>query len=104
MGKCAAIIEIGWIKKCFEANDPCGIIREVEDVQDFGCLLRMGMMHEGKAGQKELAKLSAFLEKYYNETLTIDDIKNLDVHLSIGDIVCHGIAETEEAIADLKTE
>ena len=104
MSKCAALIEIGWIKKCFEADDPCGIIRKVEDIQDFGCLLRMGRMEEGKKGQKELSKLEAFLDKYYDGTLTLKDIEKLNVHLSIGDIVCHGIAETEEEIAGLKAQ
>ena len=33
MNNCAAIIEIGWVKKCFEADDPCGIIRNVEEYQ-----------------------------------------------------------------------
>lgn len=104
MSKCAALIEIGWIKKCFEAEDPCGIIRKVEDIQDFGCLLRMGRMEEGKKGQKELSKLEAFLDKYYDGTLTMEDIEKLNVHLSIGDIACHGVAETEEGIAALKAQ
>lgn len=104
MSKCAALIEIGWIKKCFEADAPCGIIRKVEDIQDFGCLLRMGRMEEGKKGQKELSKLEEFLEKYYDGTLTMEDIRKLNVHLSIGDIVCHGVAETEEGIAALKVQ
>ena len=102
MSKCAALIEIGWVKKCFEADDPCGIIQKVEDIQDFGCLLRMGRMEEGKKGQKELSKLEAFLDKYYDGTLTMEDIKKLNVHLSIGDIACHGVAENEEQIALLK--
>ena len=104
MSKCAALIEIGWIKKCFEADDPCGIIHKVEDVQDFGCLLRMGRMEEGKKGQKELSKLEAFLDKYYDNSLTLEDIKDLNVHLSIGDIVCHGVAETEDQIEALKVQ
>ena len=101
MSKSAAIIELGWLKDCFEAEDPCGIIRKVENVQDFGCLLRMGHMYEGKAGQRELSKLEAFLQKYYDGSLSMDDIKNLDIHLSIGDIVCHSIAQTEEEIESM---
>lgn len=104
MSKCAAIIELGWIKKCFEADDPCGIIREVEEIQDFGCLLQMGRMEEDKKGQKELDKLEAFLYKYHKGTLTMNDIKNLKIHLSIADIICHGIAETEDKIEVLKAQ
>ena len=102
MSKCAAIIEIGWITKLFEANDPCGIINRVEEIQDFGCLLRMGKMEEGKRGQKELSKLESFLNKYYDGSLSMDDIRTLNVSLSIGNIICHGIAENEEQVLTLK--
>ena len=104
MSKYSALIELGWIKKWFEGNDPCEILRQVEEYQDFDCLLRMGRMEETKKGQKELSILEAFLDKYYDGTLTMEDIKKLNVHLSIGDIACHGIAETEEGIAALKTQ
>ncbi len=104
MSKCAAIIEIGYVTKCFEADDPTGIIRKVEDIQDFDCLLRMGYSIEGKEGRKELAKLEQFLHKYNDDTLTMDDIKELNISLSIGNIACHGIAETAEEIAGLKAK
>lgn len=98
----AARIQIGWIDKCFEGENATEIIREAEAYQDFDCLLRMGRMQEGPAGQKELDKLQAFLDKYYSETLTMDDVKKLNIHLGIGDIVCTGIAEGEEEIQQLK--
>ena len=94
MSKFAAVIELGWIKQCFEADSPCGIIRKVEKVQDFGCLLDMGRMEEDEAGQKELDKLEAFLDKYHHRTLTMEDIKALNIHLSIANIACHGVAAT----------
>lgn len=103
MSKVAAIIELGWTAALFEADDPCGIIRKVEDVQDFWCLLSMGYLYEGKTGQRELSKLEAFLQKYYDGSLIMDDIKGLDIHLSAGDIVCHGIAQTEEEIESFLT-
>ena len=101
MKKYAALIEIGWVKRCFEGNNPYEIIREVEKIQDFSCLMRMGRMEEDRQGQKELNKLERFLRKYYNSTLTIKDIKNLDIHLSLGNIKCHGLAETEEEVIKL---
>lgn len=104
MSKNAAIIEIGWIKKCFEADDPCGIIQKVEGVQDFECLLRMGRMEENKKGQKQLDKLEAFLNKYHEGTLTMEDIQQLDIRLSIANITCHGIARTAEEVAALKAK
>lgn len=98
----AARIEIGWINNYFEGETASEIMRQVEEYQDFGCLIRMGRMEEGKKGQIELDKLEAFLEKYYEGTLEISDIEKLDIHLSIGDFICHGIAEGEEEIAKLK--
>ena len=98
----AAKIEIGWINQCFEGESASEILGQVEAYQDFDCLLRMGRMEEGKKGQKELDKLEAFLDKYYDGTLNMADLKKLNIKLSIGDIVCHGVAEGEEAIAKLK--
>lgn len=97
-----AKIQIGWMTECIEGDSPYAIIRGVERVQDFDCLLRMGRMEEGKKGQQELTKLEAFLEKYQDGTLTMEDISNLDIKLSIGTIKCFGIAENEEEIAKLK--
>ena len=102
MSKCAAVIQLGWMTECFEADDPCGIMREAERVQDFRCLLQMGRMQEDKNGQKELSKLEDFLEKYYGGSLTMDDIKTLDIHLSIANITCLGVANSEAEIEALK--
>ena len=102
MNKYCAKIQIGWITDCFEGDSPSAIIRSVDRVQDFDCLLRMGKMEEGEKGQKELTKLEAFLEKYQDGTLTMEDISNLDINLSIGTIKCLGIADGEEEIAKLK--
>ena len=102
MSNYAAKIQIGWLTDCFEGDTPCAIIRNAEKVQDFDCLLRMGRMEEGQKGQRELSKLEAFLEKYYDNSLTIEDINNLDVKLSIGAIKCLGVAEGEKEIANLK--
>ena len=104
MSKCAAIIELGWVNKCFEADDPCGIIQEVEKFQDFECVIRMGRMEEGKKGQKELDKLEAFLDKYHEGTLTMEDIQHLNIRLSIADITCHGIAKSDEEVQALKAK
>lgn len=99
----AARIELGWVNKCFEGDSAVEIMREVESYQDFGCLLGMGRAQEGKKGQKELDKLEKFLEKYYDGTLEMSDIEKLNVKLSIGSFVCHGVADGEEEIAKLKS-
>lgn len=91
MSKYAAKIQIGWIDEWFEGDSPIDIIKKAEEVQDFNCLLDMGRSMEGKKGQKELDKLCAFLDKYHNGILTMDDIKNLSINLSVGRINCDSI-------------
>ena len=93
MSKYAAKIQIGWIDEWFDGDTPVEIMEKVEKVQDFDCLLDMGYSMEGKKGKKELDKLNRFLEKYRNKALTIDDIKNLSINLSIGMIKCEAIEE-----------
>ncbi len=104
MSKCAAVIELGWIKKCFEGNSPCDIIKKVEKYQDFDCLIRNCSLEGTEEDQKELPKLLAFLEKYYDKSLSIKDIEELNIRLSIGAIKCHKIARTEEEIIELRNE
>jgi len=101
MSKYAARIEIGWFNDVFEGDEPWGIIAGVEGVQDFGCLMGMGRSRENAKGQKELDKLEKFLQKYYSRELTMEDIKGLNIKLSIGNIICHGVAEGDEEIAKL---
>ena len=91
---CKARLEIGWIEEDFQGETPEDIVREVGKVQDLDCLLRMGYEEEGKRGRKELDKLAAFLEKYRSRTLATDDIKNLDINLSIGSIRCLDFSES----------
>ena len=98
----AAKIEIGWVNKWFKGETPSEIVNAVEEYQDFGCLISMGRLNEEKRGQKELDKLEKFLEKYYARELTMEDIEKLEIHLSIGDVICHGIAEGDEAVKQIK--
>lgn len=88
-----ANIEMGPFTAKYKGDDPNEIIREIEFEQDFDCLLRMGRMQESEEYQGELDKLEAFLDKYHDESLTIEDIKGLDIHLSLGNIICHGVTE-----------
>ncbi len=86
----------------FEGESLEEIMSRFEQVQDLGCLVRMGRSEENAAGQKQLDKLEAFLEKYYEGNLTPEDIKTLNVKISIGAFRCLGIAEGEEEIDALR--
>ena len=52
------------------------------------------------AGQTKTVAVERALAAYLNDY----DIKNLNVHLSIANLICHGIAETEEEVEALKAQ
>ena len=94
--KYTAKIKIGWLTDSFSGDTATEIMQAVEQFQDFDCLMSMGRSNEGKKGQKELDKLSMFLDKYYSGNLTIEDIQQLDVRLSIGCIKCLELVENDD--------
>ena len=49
------------IARCYR-NTASELLSEFEQVQDLGCLVRMGRGQENKKGQKELDKLEAILD------------------------------------------
>lgn len=105
MSKVAAIVQLGYFTSFYEDDDACGIVSQIEKNQDFDCLIRMGYANEtGKKGQAEVKKLESFVKKYRNEELSLEDIEKLNVHFSIGDIKCHGVARTDEEIEALKAK
>ncbi len=95
----AAMIEIGWMKQVVEGESANAIIDAISRYQDFGCLVTMAKQRESSY---TYSKLKAFVDKYRKRALTMDDIKNLDIGLSIGSIRCHGVAEGDEEIEKLK--
>ena len=102
--KCGAIIQVGWRKEFYNGRSPKEIVKKLEEDQDLDCLVMMGRMEEDDAGQLGLNKHQEFIEKYRYGKLSISDIKDLNVHLSVGDLVCYGVAEGDEAVAELKKE
>ena len=93
MSKYIVELQVGMDRVKAEADDLCDIIRKVEENQDFGCVLRMGRAMEDEEGQKELDKLEAFLAKYHDDELTAEDVKELNIKLSCGNINCLEFAE-----------
>ena len=59
---------------------------------------------ELQARQKELDKLEAVLDKYYDGSLTPDDLLTLDISISIGTIKCVCIEEGDDAMDKLRTQ
>ena len=95
MAKYSAVFHIGWMTVNAEGDTPADLVREIEDAQDLQCLVQMAGMMGTKKDKKEIGKLVAFLEKYGDDTLTIDDIRNLDVDLSVGALKCESLTEQE---------
>lgn len=93
MGKYSAVFHIGWMTVNAEGDTPEDLVREIEKAQDLQCLCQMAGMMGTKKDKKEIGKLMAFLEKYGEDSLTIDDVRNLDVNLSVGALKCESLSK-----------
>ena len=93
MSKYSATFHIGWMTVNAEGDTPADLVREIENAQDLQCLVQMAGMMGTKKDKKEISKLVAFLEKYGDDTLTIEDIRNLNVDLSVGALKCESLSE-----------
>ena len=93
MGKYTAVFSIGWMTVNAEGDAPADLVREIENAQDLRCLVQMAGTMGTPKDKKEITKLIDFLEKYEDDTLTIDDIKALNVNLSVGALKCESLVE-----------
>ena len=67
----------------FEGKSPKEIISKFNRIQDLDCLVRMGPMYGD-----DVSELETFMDKYHSGNLTFEDLKNMDISLSIGTIKC----------------
>ena len=93
---------LGHQKYIFKGEDASDILSKFERIRDLSCLVRMGRANEGKKGQKQLDKLEKILEKYYSGDLTMDDLKDFDIKISLGAMKCSDIAIGEDEIEVMK--
>ena len=93
MSKYTAIFHIGWMTVNAEGDTPADLVGEIENAQDLQCLIQMAGTMGTKKDKKEIGKLVAFMEKYRDDTLTIEDVRNLDVNLSVGALKCESLSE-----------
>ena len=84
MNKYKATFSVGWMTVHAEGETPADLVREIEKAQDLQCLAQMADMMGTKKDKKEISKLIEFLEKYNDDTLTIDDMKSPKAELSVG--------------------
>jgi len=95
---------LGHQEYIFTGESAAQIVAKFEDIQDLGCLVRMGRENERGKKREEVAKLAAFYEKYCSGNLSMQDLLSLDASLSVGGIACTEIAETDEEIEALRAK
>ena len=99
----AALFEIkSWLgpeRYLVKARSAGGLIKELQEYQNLECLVMMGDDDD----LDELTKLDAIIRKSKCYKLTLEEIAQMDIHLSIGDIKCLGVADDddEEGVARL---
>ncbi len=93
MSHYSAVFHIGWMTVNAEGDSMSDLIREVEKAQDLQCLAQMAGMMGTKKDKQEIRKLIDFLEKNNSNELTVDDVRNLDVKLSVGSLKCESLTE-----------
>ncbi len=82
-----------------DAND---LITQFNEDQNLTCLPEMGRSMGTKKDKVVLEKLDSFLMKYYEGELTMDDLKDFSVNLSIGFIGVRAIALNSEEVKKLE--
>ncbi len=81
-----ATIEIKGIaseKHTYESYDIDGVVNQLMADQDLYCLLNMGQRFD-----ENVSSLEEFMNLYESGKLTNEDIKNMNIQLSIGTIKC----------------
>ena len=95
MSKYTAVFSVGWMTVHAEGDTLEYLVREIEKKQDLQCLVQMAGTMGTKKDKKEIEKLIDFLKKYMDDSLTVDDVRKLDVKLSVGAIKCKSLSEQE---------
>lgn len=94
---------LGVTQHIVKGDDAPEILTNFEDVQSLHCLIRHGRYEEDEQGQKELDKLEEILYKRDCGELTIEELKKMDINLSLGYIKCVEISEGEGAEERIKS-
>lgn len=95
MGKYKGKFTVGWLNIETEEDSMDGLIRAIEKEQDFTCLIQQVSMMGTKKDKQEIQKLITFLEKRNNDELTVEDVRNLNIRLSVGSVKCDELIEQE---------
>jgi len=101
MSKYAAVIKIGYGNYIIQGDDAVELFNNIYKFQDLDCLIRMGNEHGDEVDIVQLYTLEYMNLKVEEETLVIEDIKKLNLELSIGSLVCVELIEGENSFNEL---
>ena len=101
----AAVLEVHGMyrdKRIYKGRGLGEIISKFNKVQDLSCLYNMARSMGTDNDAEEAKKLGTLLDKWGRRKLTIDDLKDFEVNLSIGSIRCYDVLEGDDAYDILK--
>lgn len=99
--KYAAVFTIGFLKTIAQSETLTGLIDRLWRDQDLSCLSRQAQVMGDENDAKSAKKLDRFLEKYYEGSLKVKDIKDLHLEFSIGSLNCIDFASGEDEVLEL---
>ena len=77
----------------FEGNDAYEIYDQLDKIQSINGFVSACYSYGCEIDSDPLDAMEAFVAKYDNKTLTMDDIRNLDIHTTTGDISVKQVLE-----------
>lgn len=77
----------------FEGNDAYEIYDQIDKVQSINGFVSACYSYGCEIDSDPLDAMEAFVEKYDSKTLTMDDIRNLNIHTTTGDISVKQVLE-----------
>lgn len=94
---------LGTRQYIFEGGSASELLSKFENIQNLQCLVHMGLAEEtSPAAIKSISKLSKLLDSHYDGTLTVEELKTLDLKISIGAVKCVTVIEGDDAADQLK--
>jgi len=86
----------------FEGETASDLLDQFERYQDLECLSRMASSMGTKKDAREIKKLESLLEKRYAGDLSIDDLRNFNLDISIGKLNVSEVAATPDEIEKIR--
>lgn len=76
-----------------EGNDAFELFDRINELQSINGFISACYSYGCEIDSDPLDRMEEFVAKYDNRTLTIDDIRNLDIHTTTGDISVKQVLE-----------